>query len=261
MKFSLKSLAVAVTLAAAAAGANAAIDDGYAGNGELFLNVWDFNGSYTFDTNLTIDAFEAALATPGAFSQSWAADANFVSFMSTATLEDVRWNVVAGDIDGESRLLVTFSELGSGNIRNNVGTNAAFALGQFALAVNEVNRDLGIDADSLLVTNIESPAYAGKDMFGDKINNGLNFSNAGTVANNSYADGLSFLRADMKDAKTTRSIYNVYADEGNAVKLWLDGSGLHMASAVTAVPEPSEYALLLAGLGLIGFMARRNKRA
>lgn len=29
---------------------------------------------------------------------------------------------------------------------------------------------------------------------------------------------------------------------------------------VTAVPEPETYAMLLAGLGLIGFMSRRNSK-
>ena len=35
----------------------------------------------------------------------------------------------------------------------------------------------------------------------------------------------------------------------------------NIASAVTAVPEPETYAMLLAGLGLVGFMARRRRQA
>ncbi|MFH1657878.1 MAG: PEP-CTERM sorting domain-containing protein [Pseudomonadota bacterium] len=257
MNFSLKSIAVAVTLAVAAAGANAAIDDGASGNGELFFNVWDINGSYTLDLNVSIDAFEAALAAPGAYNQLWAADTKLVSFLSAADQSSLQWNVVAGDSDGEKRLLTTFSTLGSSNIRNNAGTNAVGALGQFATAVNG---ELATGADSLAVTNL-SPAYAGQGAFGNNLNGYLNFSNAGTLAVNSYDNGLSFLGATMANASTTRSVYNVYVDGADNVKVWLDGSGLHMASAVAAVPEPSEYAMLLAGLGMIGFMARRNKRA
>jgi hypothetical protein len=32
------------------------------------------------------------------------------------------------------------------------------------------------------------------------------------------------------------------------------------AVAVTAVPEPETYAMLIAGLGFLGFMARRRKQ-
>ena len=46
---------------------------------------------------------------------------------------------------------------------------------------------------------------------------------------------------------------------GVAVRSWVDGTGLHIA-AVQAVPEPSEYAMLLAGLGLIGAVARRRSQ-
>ena len=41
--------------------------------------------------------------------------------------------------------------------------------------------------------------------------------------------------------------------------LWPTADNLMLASAVTAVPETQTYAMMLAGLGVLGFMARRRR--
>jgi hypothetical protein len=46
---------------------------------------------------------------------------------------------------------------------------------------------------------------------------------------------------------------------GNNQVLEPKSSGYY-AMAVTSVPEPETYAMLMAGLGLVGFMARRRKQ-
>lgn len=260
MNFSLKSIAVAVTLAVAAAGANAAIDNGNGGNGELFFNVWDANGSYTRDLNLSIDAFESALAAGGNLGLTFAGDANLSAFLGTADVASLQWNVVAADIDGDNRLLTTYSApYPTPTIRN---SNGRASTAQITVFADEVNQLVTADGGSALVTSNTNPAWAGKDAFSNNLNGGLNFSNAGTLNNNSFASGLGFMRMDFLGTGTSRAVpYNVYAEGAESVNVWLDANKTLHIGAVAAVPEPSEYAMLLAGLGMIGFMARRNKRA
>jgi len=53
-------------------------------------------------------------------------------------------------------------------------------------------------------------------------------------------------------------IQGASSSEGGRVsqQMWLSG---YRVAAIAAVPEPSEYALMLIGLGLMGFVARRRK--
>jgi hypothetical protein len=48
-------------------------------------------------------------------------------------------------------------------------------------------------------------------------------------------------------------------DIGVAPFVWPSADNLVLAKAVAAIPEPSTYAMLLAGLGAVGFVARRRR--
>lgn len=253
MKFSLKTLAAAVALVAVAGTASAAIDNGAGGNGELFFSIWDANGSYTRDLNITIDAYQADLAATGNQNLSWAADASFSSFLaSVANPAALNWSVVAADRSGAVRLLSTYSNLPSSLKKDDATRNATSNARDFATSVNSV-----IGAGDSVAVDSASVAWAGKATFSNTLGNYLGFSNAGTLANNSFDAGLGFMRIDAKALNLATSVYTPYSESTSAVRAWVDvNNTLHIA----AVPEPSEYAMLLAGLGLIGAVARRRSR-
>ena len=267
MKFSLKTLAAAVVMAAAATGANAAIDNGSSGNGELFFNIWDANGSYSRDLNITIDAFQTIVA-GGAFDLTFSADGVMDSFMAGSSSAGVRtgtykFNVLANDNSGARRLLNTYTEA---TLPTTTKLNDAIrtAAGTEVTYLGFLNTALG--ANSSVAVGSTSPAWTGKSTFRDTIGGGLNFSNAGTGANNSFDNGLSFMRIDALSLGSAASVYNQYAATAAAseVRVYFDtNNALHIQSVMAAVPEPESYAMLLAGLGMIGFMAgrRNSKRA
>lgn len=252
MKFSLKTIAAAVVMAAAASGASAAIDNGALGNGELFFNIWDANGSYSRSLETSIDSFQGLLAATGSLDLSFAADTTFTSFLAGANAASLKWNVQAVDTSGARRILETYSSMPATTKTNDIMRSTAGAVQAFATAIN--GQLLGNDS---VAVGSASAAYAGKTIYGDTFSNTLNFSNAGTLGNNSFASGLNFMRIDALSGGTAKSIYTQYADTSSAVSVYLDANKtLHIAAM--PVPEPESYAMLLAGLGMLGFMARRR---
>lgn len=255
----LKLIAAAAALALSGA-ANAAIDNGAGGNGELFFTAWDGANSYTFDLNTTIDAFESSVGAAGGVNLSFNLDSLFNSFIGSANLANLSWNIVAGDSLSARRLLTTFNApLPATTMTRAVTASTIGAMQTFVGLVNN-----GIAAQGGTDSAVFAAGEAGYadnpsgNPFGNDIGNGLNFSNAGSVANNSYADGLGFMRINANASGTIPSTYNPYLDEGFGVRAYFD----YTSGTVTiaAVPEPETYAMLLAGLGLMGAIARRRRQ-
>lgn len=163
----LKTLVAGIALAFSAGVANAAIDDGIAGNqvndagdiqGELFLNVWNqaAGETFTFDTGWSYDAF---VANPTSFTANFGSDANWANFSATGNP-------------------LVFS-LGA---KNGVGVGTTGARNYYVVSADTLNPNFGADADSqnirgqmdLRISDINSKA---NDL--DVLNNLSTFSTTG----------------------------------------------------------------------------------
>lgn len=255
MKLKMKLMAAAIAMAAAS-GANAALDAGTGGNGELFFSIWDSSQSYSFDLNKTIDAFQTDVAAAGNINQTYSMT-SFASFLSgVADTSALNFGLTATDTSGARRLLVTFTSPAPAVTRLN--DSIRIAASNTTQIAGSISTAMGAN-DFAIVTSPAASAYAGKVAFGNgnlgNMSNSLNFSMIGKLAaNDDYAGGLGFMRIDAAATGIASSIYTPYMDGGSAVRVWVAGNDLHIA----AIPEPSEYALMLAGLGMLGFMARRR---
>jgi hypothetical protein len=69
----------------------------------------------------------------------------------------------------------------------------------------------------------------------------------------------AFTALDVNAAFTnTGSVITQFAGPNGGTRLSLNGGGGNATFAITAVPEPDTYGMLLAGLGLFAFIARRK---
>lgn len=270
----LKLFAAALAFAATGS-AHALISDGASGNGELFFTLWDPAGeqSYTLDLNITMDTFLAGIAQPGA-RYEFTADANMNTFLGQVTQANkanLLFAIGAMDNTGATatnyyRYITTASDIKVGsstqdqltnNQLKNLGTSGDSYLG-------DVNSLLGA-GNSVIVTNPAAVAYAGSAQWGSNWGKRANFTSTGVADDDDIIEttdlGMYFLRqsSGATSANNTRSIYASILQGGNQV--YANFNYTNGKLIIAAVPEPETYALMLAGLGLVGFMARRRNRA
>jgi DNA uptake protein ComE-like DNA-binding protein len=278
----LKMIVLAAALVASA-GANAALTiSGSANGNDMFLNIWDANGSYTKAIGSTFSSFDASSsAAAGEFiNLNLNTDAAFQAFITGRT--SFSWDIIGVNRVGDSSSISTFTgsapltgaanptvstmATGGTNILNFMGavnggiTSATtFAIDPITLLPTTTIVPNGITngVDALYTTTNTAPTYVtanGAAAKGTFVSASLI---AGSQANNSFASGVNLLKVAGIGTSTTRSVETLYS----GVKAYIDTSNysLHVG-AVAAVPEPESLAMMLAGLGMVGSIVMRRSR-
>jgi len=275
MRTLLKPIAVAVLALAVVGAAQATtrpnIDTGLTGNGHLIFSVWDGVSSYTRGTNIPMDDVFSGVAAPGLYSLAIAADPLFSNWLRTATIANIEWAATAIDVDDDRRAIET-QQQGGTIIRRPAGDVRSY-LGNVQQWMDWNNHDLLNDPAFLnastnpsLVIDSMHRAYGGnRGFYGNNTNALLGFNRAGTELNASLQTGLNLIRIDARASGTALGTYTVMNDGGTAFPLraWIDfdsASPTFGQFNVAAVPEPETFAMLLAGLGLMGAIAARRRQ-
>jgi hypothetical protein len=182
----------------------------------------------------------------------------FDSFLSQAgNTSGVLWNVWSGESSGVRRIIQTVSSAPAERVKTDAINSAVQAFGFYTDANSQggTHNNLDTTVDGYRVTTVEDlVAFAGN--VGPRLNGAYNsFGSIGdtldmyvvrgaTSTSTQFLGGVAQLLGATDQAVTSM----VYVGDQGEYRL-----------QISAVPEPETYAMLLAGLGLIGFAARRRR--
>lgn len=280
--FKTKLIAAAIALGMSAF-AHADID-GSAANGEFVFSAFDINSGvgYTFDmanagfngvfgADVRMNSLIGPANTSTSIGTSLVSNPvngvvfdyllpSFSTFAAQANVSAIKWNVLAVDVSGARRLIQT---VGTDPVAmpytNLTVKNAAdAAYGYFGAVNGKMSSMTGVDVDDAAITvTADGAAYAGTQA-GNFQNKG--YTNAGSLdaTLNLYVAGAT---STLTSANGQAAIGGfLLGQDGRNVQasVYQAADGYHLQIALAPVPEPETYAMLLAGLGLLGFAARRK---
>lgn len=259
----LNRILAAALVAAAAGPAMASIaspTNGANGNGEMFLVVWDGTDqvSYTKDLGIFMDAFDPNAGLTFALDDTFFAGFLGVADNSGATdFSDLKFAVIAGDGVGQKRLFSTIdtaiTPYSNSNLTSGTGyldtyqgaqdTASANTSHPGGIAVNGASFDISPNQAYFLTQ--DGPSFQNSILGGAWTNS--NFINTESVFR-SFTQG-----PGLGGGQTTRVDFAGLWNVSNQGGVW------QASYTVTPIPEADGVAMMLAGIGALGFVARRRR--
>lgn len=278
--FKTKLIAAAIALGVSGF-ANASITATDTGNAEFVFSAFDSSSGkgYTYDlsdlgwddvfgSNVKMNSIISATHSTSAIGSTLlAVPANRVLFdlalpsfsafiEGGANVSNLKWNLVSAESVGTRRMIQTVTTDPTAPL-----TNAALftSIANFNIHVGAVNgKGTNVGGDVLsdgyaLTVQADGTAYAG--------NLGSNFGGPGYSSTGGINDELSLWVFGSTSTTTNQNagrVAQLLSASGQEVvaRVYNGADGYRLQVAV--VPEPETYAMLLAGLGLLGFAARRK---
>ncbi len=237
--------------------------------GEMSLTVFSkqTQASVLIDTGIKLTDFRAIFATggAGAYTLNLAGNTAFQNFMSLASAAgatDIKYAFFGGDNSGVSAatrsMLATVSGDASAVTNGNIVDSLNQMKGNYLDTANlmpAINPTLGGDANGSLLAQkgVDGNAYF-LEVVGPTFQGKFQDTSADIGTDVAIYD---FVRSSTSVGLIANKL-DTFGANGIAGTASLKQVGGAYQFSVTAVPEPSTYALVVAGLAVAGFAARRR---
>ena len=266
MNFKLKALVAATVATITMSGAANALT-----NNEMFLVAYDATASKTFIAALGQAGTVSAFTGDTNLSINYAADANWTNFITGSTAGGVVYSVLGlfasnlsapTSYNAADKLVVSSNALPgslSNSFMNQLVADQAIGSGVWAQFDSQNSAVTGTSTGLVLGTGFNSGAAVNTNVF-------TKYGSVNTAAALGADLGFYSVTRPSSSSNIAQTIKTQYllGGVGTPRDTWnLSSAGLltyTATSAVAAVPEADTSAMMLAGLGLMGFVARRRSR-
>ena len=272
MKFQVKALVAALALSAATIQAQAAMTSATSGSSSLILTLLDFNSnvSATFDLGYSYDTFQdlvSAAGTTGTYTFNLAGGdyANaWTAYWDIASSTNTKWAIYAADGTGSgagARGIISTYKSGANLTNSNQLQTSIGNFNTYITQNNGLDNHNSVENGASVVTSNLVNSFAGKAIaYGStgRINA------QGHVSMDNLGQSMTVVQQLTGAAAASPVAFNTLGNAQGDYTFSMASTGVLTFSTplavITPVPEADSYAMLLAGLGVLALVRRRQAR-